>query len=77
MTKTQAVEIYIQLLGDEEGTLRPTQGAPVGKDLYRVLPIPNYDIADEEWEFTPGTTVRCEARTYRNQGYLLAVEKVG
>lgn len=77
MTALKTVEIYIKLLGDEEGTLRPTQALFLGKDLYKVLPISNFDTADEEWEFLPGTIVRCEPMTYRDQDYLLAIEKVG
>jgi len=29
----QYVEIYIQLLGDEEGTLRPTQAIPLANGI--------------------------------------------
>lgn len=74
--RTATTEIYVQLLGDEEGTLRPTQAVSLGNNLYRVLPIPNYETADEEWEFAPGTIVRCEPRLYREQDYLFAIERV-
>ncbi len=73
----ESVEIYVRLLGDEEGTLRPTQGIPMGRDVYTILPIQNYETADEEWEFLPGTLVKCEPRKYREQNYLLAVEQIG
>ncbi len=73
----QYVEIYIQLLGDEEGTLRPTQAIPLANGIYRILATPNYDPEDEIWEFLPDSLVRCEKRNYRGRDYLLAVEKVG
>lgn len=72
----ELVEIYVKLLGDEDGTLRPTQAISLGNNLYKILPIPNYDIADEEWEFVPNSIVRCEEREYRKQPYLFAIERV-
>lgn len=76
MTYSKSVEVYVQLLGDEEGTLRPTQAIPIGKNIYKILPIPDYETAEEQWEFIPGTIVRCETRNYRGQNYLRAVEKI-
>ncbi|MBY0406770.1 MAG: hypothetical protein K2Q01_03700 [Rickettsiales bacterium] len=75
MTDTKTVEIYIQILGDEEGTLRPTQAVALDDNRYKVLPIPNYEQADEEWEFPPGTIVSCETRSYRGKNYLLAIKE--
>ncbi len=71
------VDIYIQLLGDEKGTLRPAQAMPLENGLFKVLPIANYETIDEAWEFVPGSIVRCEKRNYRGEDYLLAVEKAG
>ena len=76
INETKTIEIYVQLLGDEEGTLRQTQALSLGGSMYKVLPIPNYEIADEQWKFIPGTIVKCELRNYRGQDYLLAVEQV-
>ncbi len=73
----KSAEIYIMLLGDEEGTLRPTQAIPLSNGLYKILPTSNYDPEDEIWEFLPGSIVKCEKRTYRGNDYLLAVEKIG
>lgn len=77
MNKENSNEIFVQLLADEEGTNRPTQGIPLGNNLYKILPISDYETADEVWEFLPGTIVRCEERSFRGEIYLLAVEKVG
>ncbi|CAN0440292.1 unnamed protein product [Phaeothamnion confervicola] len=73
----KSAEIYIMLLGDEEGTLRPTQAITLSNGLYKILPTSNYDPEDEIWEFLPGSIVKCEKRTYRGNDYLLAVEKIG
>lgn len=39
--------------------MRPTTGEALGADIYRLLPTPDYDPADEHWEFLPGCIVRC------------------
>ena len=61
------IEIYIPLLNEGTDVLRPTQGLALGPNEVQVLAAPNYDPADEEWEFPPGTKVRCvhEARSGR------------
>ncbi len=74
---SNSIEIYIQLLGDEEGTLRPTQAIPLGNDLFQVLPASDYEQADETWEFPPGSIVRCESTTFRDRVFLKAIEKIG
>lgn len=63
-------------MGDEEGTLRPTQAIPLGNDIFEVLPIPDYEQAGEVWEFPPGSIVRCESSIFRSQTFLKAVEKL-
>jgi hypothetical protein len=78
MISYNTVEIYIPLLEEGTDTLRPTQAVPLGNNLYKILPTPNYDPEDEVWEFLPGSTVRCEKRANESVGELLrAVEKVG
>lgn len=51
--------IYVHLLDEGVEVVRPTQGVPLGGDVYRVLATPNYDPQDEHWEFAPGSVVRC------------------
>ena len=68
-------EIYIQLPEDEAA--RPTQGRMIADNIYEVLPTPDYDPEDEDWEFVPGTIVRCDERDFRGKKYVLAIEKVG
>jgi hypothetical protein len=68
--------IYVPLL--EEGTpvVRPTQGVPLGNDVYRVLATPNYSPEDEKWEFPPGSIVRCKFEVRSNEEILVAHELV-
>jgi hypothetical protein len=69
----QTVTIYVRLLDEGTPTSRPTQAERVGADSFRLLATPNYDPADEHWEFLPGSIVRCEAREHDGESYLLAV----
>jgi len=50
--------LYVRLLNEGVEVYRPTQAVPVGDGIYKLLPTPDYDPTDEEWEFTPGSTVR-------------------
>ena len=50
--------LYVRLLNEGVEVFRPTQAVPVGDGIYKLLPTPDYDPTDEEWEFTPGSTVK-------------------
>jgi hypothetical protein len=58
----------------DEGTIvsRPTQGVPLGDDLYRVLATPDDDPEDEHWEFPPGRVVRCVEEVRGSKTLLIA-----
>ena len=58
-SSTSAVEIFIPLLNEGTDVLRPTQGLVLGPDEVQVLATPDYDPTVEEWEFPPGSRVRC------------------
>jgi hypothetical protein len=51
--------IYIPLLDEGVPVVRPTQGRPLGKDEFLVLPTSDYDHETEVWEFPPGSIVSC------------------
>ena len=53
------VEIFIPLLNEGTAVLRPTQGLVLGPSEVQVLATPDYEPTVEEWEFPPGTRVRC------------------
>jgi hypothetical protein len=68
VSSTDAVEIFVPLLNEGTDVLRPTTGLVLEPNLVRVRATPDYDPAVEEWEFPPGSKVRCvsEVRDHRN-----------
>lgn len=56
---TDPLTIYVRLLNEGTDVLRPTTGVFVRPDAIRVEPTAGYDPDDEEWEFPPGSEVRC------------------
>jgi hypothetical protein len=54
------VTIYMPLLNEGVDVWRPVQAEPRADGTYRVLgPVPE----TEEWEFAPGSVVRCRSKT--------------
>lgn len=76
MTQTETIPIYVRI-PDEYGAML-TRARPLGNEQYQVLPTSDYNAELEDWEFPPGTIVRCE---WTSKGWaeplFLAVEKVG
>jgi len=68
--------IYVHLLNEGTAVVRPTQGAPLGSDVYRILPTPDYDPGDEQWQFPPGSIVRCVREKRDGDEILVAHEAV-
>ena len=66
------VEIFIRLLNEGTEVLRPTQGLLVAPNVVQVLATPDYDPTVEEWEFPPGSRVRCEAESRGGRKVLVA-----
>lgn len=64
----ETVEVYVPLKDEGTPTIRPTQAVPMGGDLFKILPTPDYDPEDETWEFLPGSVVRCDSPTLRRTG---------
>ncbi|MGH7139995.1 MAG: hypothetical protein ACREHD_30005 [Pirellulales bacterium] len=70
------IEIYIPLLNEGTDVLRPTQGLVVGPNEVQVLATPEYDPADEEWEFPPGTKVKCVQELRSGRELLVARQRI-
>ena len=70
---TNTIELHVRLLNEGTEVSRPTRAVDLGGGLCKLLPTPDYDPEEEEWEFTPGATVRCERRSDQQGEYLLAV----
>lgn len=71
------MQAQIYVLIPEDDAFKPVNAEVIGMNVYKILPTADYDPANAEWEFVPGTIVRCEERNYRGMDYLLAVEKIG
>ena len=68
--------IYVELLNEGTSAWRPTMGRRVGPQAFELLATPNYDPEHEEWQFVPGTVVRCNERVLSCGPVLVAVERV-
>jgi hypothetical protein len=76
ITKT----IYIKLLDEGTDAWRPTLGEMIVENIFQVLPTNDYDPELEEWEFIPGTIVKCKLQKKTDRGkleeVLVAVERL-
>jgi hypothetical protein len=63
-------------LGEGTDVLRPTHGLMLKNGFYKVLPTHDYDPEDEDWEFIPGSVVRCLLETHEGQQLLVAKELI-
>ena len=67
--------IYIKLLNEGTDVWHPTQGEEIAENIFKVLPTDNYKPDIEEWEFLPGTIVKCELKNKYNELILIATNK--
>lgn len=64
--------IYVGLLGESRGALRPVRAADLGHNFFQILEdVPPGD----EWEFTTGQVVRCQKKNLSTGKGLVAVEE--
>jgi hypothetical protein len=75
-SSTKSVEVFIPLLNEGTDVLRPTQGILLAPNEVQVLATPNYDPAAEEWEFLPGSRVRCVTETRGGRQLLVARSRI-
>ena len=71
---TNSIQVFVPLLNEGTNVLRPTTGVFVGPDVVRIETPIDYDPDTEEWEFPPGTEVRCVAE-FRNGGQILVARQ--
>jgi hypothetical protein len=76
VSSTSAVEIYVPLLNEGIDVLRPTTGVVLDADVVQVRPTVDYDPTIEEWEFPPGSKVRCVSETRGDRKVLVARHRV-
>ncbi len=56
------ISIHVRLLNEGTDVTRPTKAMELGNGLFKILPTDDYNPEDEEWEFIPGSTVRCQKK---------------
>jgi hypothetical protein len=76
VSSTNAVEIYIPLLREGTEVLRPTTGHRLGPELVQVLATVDYDPAIEQWEFPPGSKVKCVVEMKDGRKLLVARQRI-
>jgi hypothetical protein len=69
-------EIFVRLLNEGTDVWRPTTGRRVDNMVFEVLPTPEYEYQDEDWEFVPGTIVECEEQQRGEDRIVVAVRQV-
>ena len=75
-SSTKTVDLYIPLLNEGTEVLRPTKGLLVESDAVQVLATADYDPAIEEWEFPPGSKVKCVSEIKGDRTLLVARQRV-
>ena len=73
---TNELPIYIPLLNEGTDVLRPTTGIILETDVVRVVATRDYNPDIEEWEFVPGSTVRCVKEFRGGREILVARHRV-
>ena len=73
---TSEIVLYIPLLDEGTDVLRPTKGIIVEPGVVRVIATKDYDPDIEQWEFPPGTTVRCASEVRGGREVLVARHRV-
>jgi len=56
-----ALQVYVQLVGEAVDCWRPVQHRDMGEGIVEILGIVP---AGEEWQFVPGSKVRCRKRRF-------------
>lgn len=68
----ERIQFYVVLRNEGTDVLRPATGVFIAPDVVRIEAPDDYDPADEEWEFPPGSEVRCVAELRSGRQILVA-----
>ena len=68
--------VYVNLLDEGTDVIRPVSALRLGDNEYKLIESDNYNPEFENWEFLPGSRVRCEWRKYGSELVLVAVASV-
>ncbi|MEM7616892.1 MAG: hypothetical protein AAF195_00760 [Pseudomonadota bacterium] len=70
----EKITLYVHLLDEGTPTIRPTTAEILDDNLYKLLPVENYDPEDEIWEFLPGSIVSKEPiSNIKGESFFVAV----
>jgi hypothetical protein len=71
-----SVEVFVPLLNEGTTVLRPTTGVILEADVVEILPTTDYDPAVEDWEFPPGSKVKCVTELRGGRKVLVARQRI-
>jgi hypothetical protein len=72
----KTIEIYVPLLNEGTDVIRPTTGLVMTPEVVEVQATRDYDSATEEWQFPPGSKVKCIPEVRDGRRLLVARERV-
>lgn len=72
-SSTKEALVYVRLLNEGTSVFRPVTGERLGPFAARLLSPDDFDASDEEWEFAPGSVVRCESKVLEGIAVEVAV----
>ena len=73
---TNPIVLYVPLLNEGTDVLRPTTGVVLWPNMVQVLATSDYDPAIEEWEFPPGSKVKCVSEIKGDRTLLVARQRI-
>ena len=70
------LDVYIPLRNGGMEVLKPTKGLLLDTNIVQVLATTDYDPTIEDWEFPPGSKVRCVSEVKGDRKLLVARQRV-
>ena len=75
-SNTEMNTIYVRLLNEGTDVWRPVEARLLNESdhIYEITPLLDYHSLDEEWQFLPGSRVKCGYETHDGEEILVAQE---
>jgi hypothetical protein len=67
--------VYVKLLGEGTRVYRPAQAEFIDNVTARLQPVIDYASLGEDWEFPPGSVVKCVTRQMDGEAVFVAISK--
>ena len=68
--------VYVRLKNEGVEAYAPTPARRLEANVFEILTPTDYNPSAEEWEFTPGTVVKCEERLVGARRELIAIRRI-